>query len=504
MGMEVHVHDMNLLAQLHIGKAIPQSPQLREVMFSVEEVAGSLFRISEAKDYGLVFGQPEETNKLAYTAKTLERPGETLISSDALATWLSPLEKQLSSFSLMGFFLSRTELGYMKLYEQFQKAQLVPRLCVFATKETLEWDLTNPTPPVLVASRELDAWPGIAFWSPSGHCAFIPISALPGFLKEMREIGDAAGDQPQEALRLFDLALQTRSSLQPSPRLLHLSDLHFGTKESTNHQVLLLNHLDGVVKKVGRVIITGDLMEAPSPNNLVEFKAFLSRITSISMSDPIVIPGNHDERASYGSFVQRLEQVVRLDRNAVTVDHRLRCIFLGFDSSLDAIGPTGFVSEEQSRAVADQLELEISRLSSVEGFFRVALVHHHPLPWKEEREGLFKYLWKCIEEKALGMKDGDRFLRWCARREALLVLHGHKHRPRCRDERVDISPGKERQVMVVGCGTSLGVRYQPLGYNLITWNVAGRAWSVTFVEGESDGSGFFELESSLRYAQRAE
>jgi len=382
------------------------------------------------------------------------------------------------------------------LYLRRREAPPVPGLCVFATSEPDEWHIVNPTPPVLVASRELDAWPGIVFWSPTGHCALIPMSALLEVLNELREVGDAAHDQ----------VLLARGSPRRSPKLLQLSDLHFGTEEAAKMQVSLFNRLDQEVKKVGRVVITGDLMETPNRANLSAFEFFVNRIGAISPK-PIVIPGNHDERNLYGFIWQNLSQVVRLDRQAVEVDHRLRCLFLGFDSTLDATWAEGFVSEEQTRRVGGQLDLEISRPESedVKGYLRVALVHHHPLPLKKTDEGFRALVEEYVKEKVLGMREGERFLEWCAKREALLVLHGHKHLPRRRDARVSIGQSKLRNVMVVGCGTSLGVRGRPLGYNLITWDVAGKAWSVEFVESKRDGSGFFPLASGFaRNLERCE
>lgn len=71
MGAKILVDDMNLLARLHMRRAIPQSPRQREVTFSVEDVANSLFRIREAPSYGLVFGQSQEIEDLASTAYAL-------------------------------------------------------------------------------------------------------------------------------------------------------------------------------------------------------------------------------------------------------------------------------------------------------------------------------------------------------------------------------------------------------------------------------------------------
>lgn len=501
MGAIILVDDMNLLARLHMRRAILQSPRQREATFSVEDVDGLLSRIGQAQAYDLVFGEPQEIEDLVSTATDLcyRRLGMTFISGDALTEWLRPLEERLSKFLLVGFFLSRSNSERNALRERFLEVLPIPGLCVFETSERDQWHVVDPTPPVLVASRELDAWPGIVLWSPTGHCALIPMSELLEVLNELREVGDAARHQPVEKRRLCDAVLVARGGSRGSPKLLQLSDLHFGTEEAATNQVYLLNHLDRVVEEVGRVLITGDLMDIPNSDNLNQVDAFVSRIASRSKKDnnPIIIPGNHDERKTWGSLWQSLKQVVQLDHQAVAVDHRLRCVFLGFDSTLDSSLAEGFVSEEQTKRVAAQLEMEISRSPEVKDYLQVALVHHHPLQLKEEDEGFREHFAEYSKEMVVGMREGERFLKWCAKREARLVLHGHKHRPRRRDAWVSIGPGELRKVMVVGCGTSLGVRGRPLGYNLITWDVTGKAWSVEFWESERDGSGFFPSTSAF-------
>lgn len=127
----------------------------------------------------------------------------------------------------------------------------------------------------------------------------------------------------------------------------------------------------------------------------------------------------------------------------------------------------------------------------------VSLVHQHPLPFEPARESLLSWVKEGVSEVILGMVDGPGFLEWCARRGVNLVLHGHQHRPRLRDDLIGGVHGR-RRITTVGCGTSLGIRRSALGYNLINWNTARNRWSATFYEGLPDGSGFHEIAVTTR------
>jgi hypothetical protein len=51
------------------------------------------------------------------------------------------------------------------------------------------------------------------------------------------------------------------------------------------------------------------------------------------------------------------------------------------------------------------------------------------------------------------MDDAESFLGWCANRNISLILHGHKHVPRYREELVRRTDGNSTLITTVGCGT---------------------------------------------------
>src|SRR6266404_3813166 len=79
-------------------------------------------------------------------------------------------------------------------------------------------------------------------------------------------------------------------------RVLHLSDLHFGTRHALQNQAYLSSHLKQKLPKIHRVVITGDLFDNPKEADALAFRNFRTDLETSSAKDLIVIPGNHDQR----------------------------------------------------------------------------------------------------------------------------------------------------------------------------------------------------------------
>jgi DNA repair exonuclease SbcCD nuclease subunit len=99
------------------------------------------------------------------------------------------------------------------------------------------------------------------------------------------------------------------SGYVPSPstgrqvRILHLSDLHFGTKHAAKNQDYLLAVIkDELHSRFDRVVITGDLFDSIWKRKWRAFESFRQSLRLITDNDPIVIPGNHDSRIMGNRF----------------------------------------------------------------------------------------------------------------------------------------------------------------------------------------------------------
>lgn len=80
-------------------------------------------------------------------------------------------------------------------------------------------------------------------------------------------------------------------------------------------------------------------------------------------------------------------------------------------------------------------------------------------------------------------------MKWCVGRQVGLVLHRHKHVPHLAT--VQPAGGEDREVTVVGRGSSVGAEGKPMCYDVVTIEPDTKRWSVSFYHDErGDGSGF--------------
>ena len=163
-------------------------------------------------------------------------------------------------------------------------------------------EVFDPVPAFSEALHSAPDWPGFQFWTQTGASAFVPLSEVPTLVRSLR---DAMYDRrpllpfPLLYSSGLDRVLREWSRQKPRRyrRLLHLSDLHFGTPDATENQALLDAELREVVQSVDRVVITGDLFNTPKKDYATLFTNFKNNITHLASGrEPISITGNHDGR----------------------------------------------------------------------------------------------------------------------------------------------------------------------------------------------------------------
>lgn len=281
-------------------------------------------------------------------------------------------------------------------------------------------------------------------------------------------------------------------------RLLHLSDIHFGTPDSDSAAAYITGWIRSTVPDADRVVITGDLMDSPTADRLGALRAFLSELTSIA-GEPVLVVGNHDQRW-HGLSAGRLGRdgtfIDELVPDRLVVDDSLGAIFFCFNSSEGGSLARGRISKGQLRGMGALYEHLVSDREEVASYRKIALVHHHPLPIRSERPSspIQRFRTFAFGEYTKAMKNGSSFVRWCADRDVCIVLHGHKHLSRHAAGEVlrDQQDGRRSTVDVIGCGTSVGVHDKPISVNVIEWDESTGVSTVTFYEDPGDGSGLIE------------
>jgi hypothetical protein len=431
------------------------------------------------------------------------------LDQDETTRVLAPLRNEFSQYDLFGLAVGTYEFNepltsfckHCAYSSGHRGLFLIPDLPY--PNETLE--IFDPLPVARTIATRPDLWPGVLFWTKSGVSAFAPLHE--------------AYDLYQHILNSFhldfniDRILNEFNSNQREPaskRLLHLSDLHFGTEYALRNQAYLTLHLRTKLGSIDRVVITGDLFDNPKEADALAFRNFRSDLHSATGKDVLVVPGNHDQKLSGNTFFgmgRKLRELTKLEWSSVFVDDDLHCTFYCFDSSRDAGNfARGCITRQQMMEVSTEFETKATSRPVIRDYLSVVLIHHHPYSFRSDSETLLQKAIKLAgmdEESFLRMDNAEEFLRWCVGRRIPLVLHGHKHVARHVKDRIwwEQGPSREaREVTAVGCGTSLGAEGSALSYNILEWSPSSRKWTVSFFSDPGLGTGFEEMYVAMHAA----
>ncbi|MEK6375311.1 MAG: metallophosphoesterase [Acidobacteriota bacterium] len=349
--------------------------------------------------------------------------------------------------------------------------------------------IIDPMPPVELLATYVEKWPGVLFWSRSGAAAFAAIDDAMDLYRRL-EAGFALGPPTIDAI------LESYRPPRQSRRLVHLSDLHFGTPPAARNVAALREELLLEAREASRAVITGDLINTPGDADAPDFAAFKDFRRWLAEqvgSDVIVVPGNHDERwlgNRLWTLGDNKDSVADLSWSKVVVDPALMCVFLCFDSAREGFAATGSVTPAQLDDVAREFETVCVRTPEGRAYQRIVLLHHHPARYDPRFDLLVQPLEGGVldQERLLALEDADLFLDWCRRFEVRLILHGHKHLQRLR-------PGNAPEPAIVGCGTSLGAERKPMSYNVLTVDPPTKRIAVAMRS--NDGHGFRTLATSV-------
>lgn len=305
---------------------------------------------------------------------------------------------------------------------------------------------------------------------------------------------------------------------EPISILIHISDLHFGAnriyydkkygswyRKYKRHKIALIKEnpafkrdLSSLIKKVKKcfggkirkIILTGDLTcwgDKESFSHVKSYTGDTNNGLGFNLSDVIVVPGNHDVlkgRFSFNSIFRR-----NLRREIVLANFRdyfnnwqpnieyfdLRAGKKGsicyFDSTrkdkitrLNTISGGG-IREEQLRDMKDKIEEGGSQFYNS---FKIAVLHHHPLPIPEGSTGLKGYY--------LMLENGPRFVNFLQENGFNMILHGHEHVPCYYSVRYYNSHKRRRdRIYVISAGScTQDGKQDERSFNLIMFYPSGK------------------------------
>lgn len=455
---------------------------------------------------------PEEIAEVAARAasqlrETREFGDRETLPGMVVERLLEELRSELSDYSLFALAVGAGE-HLRETAREIASAPLYGQLLVLIPEQDMterNFEILDPIPAFSVALHAAADWPGFVFWTPTGASAFARLESARELLQQL-ERGQHDGRLRRgpfpgyRGTAGFDNVLRNWASSRPSRnrRLLHLSDLHFGTTDATENQPLLDAELRDIVKSVDRVVITGDLFDTPNKNYAAMFAAFKHSITHLAEGrEPISITGNHDQRM-IGLFGDNYKQVALIGSTKVVVDEKAQMVFICFNSSEKGSLARGKISASQFKQVGAEYRTLTAARPELKSFLPIVLVHHHPFSFDVQPETWVQRALSAVglrDEAFLEMVDSEDLHRWCLDWKVKTILHGHKHKARYVEREVERGP-ERMQLTAIGCGSSLGAEGSPLSYNLLEWAPESQRWIASFYESVNGGA-FREIVASV-------
>ena len=252
------------------------------------------------------------------------------------------------------------------------------------------------------------------------------------------------------------------------PRLIHLSDLHFGA-----HEPHLVEAVEARIHeaKPDLVVISGDFTQRARTDQFKDACRFLTRLKDAG-HEVLGVPGNHDVPLYdvLRRFLSPLTRYKRYIDDTLCPYHELDgAIVLGINTARSLTFKDGRISHEQMHFIRSTLARS--------GDKHRILVTHHPL-----------FALPIGEGPALGKPVGRQELALDAIADAGvdLLLAGHNHRASSHSARELATRAGPALVIQAGTATSHRLRDEEQSFNRI--DVAGDR--VTLTVQSWDGRGF--------------
>jgi 3',5'-cyclic AMP phosphodiesterase CpdA len=232
-------------------------------------------------------------------------------------------------------------------------------------------------------------------------------------------------------------------------RILHISDLHFGNHDESLKKALV-DRVHAPDIKPDLIVCTGDVANEPHISLLEKGFEYLQELANCcsNPSNLIVVPGNHDYRAS--GFLMRSDKFkkifpIALQDRFVETDAGDVWVF-GFNSAaFGQVGGNGLVHEKEITRFHNTYEQLMSRNPRFSKAFKIVAVHHHPLPVSDKHGPRAPWL---------TMINAGQFLTAVLLRKIDLVLHGHEHL-QAQAEFWSTLGNNEHKVHVISLGATL-------------------------------------------------
>ncbi|MEP6945047.1 MAG: metallophosphoesterase [Acidobacteriota bacterium] len=232
-------------------------------------------------------------------------------------------------------------------------------------------------------------------------------------------------------------------------RIVHLSDIHFGTVDDAvaERAIEKITELDPDL-----VVVSGDLTQRARTQEFIDARAFLDRLPQ----PQIVVPGNHDVPLYnvYDRFFRGLDKYKKF----ITDD--LTPIFVDDEIAVVGVNSARSMTIKGGRVNREQLEFIRSTLCGLSNDMLKVIVTHHPFDVPEGHNdddliGRAKLAFPVIAECG-----GDVF------------LSGHLHVSNIETtaKRYNIGDGRNAIVVQAGTATSGRIRGEAHSFNVLEFD----------------------------------
>ena len=262
--------------------------------------------------------------------------------------------------------------------------------------------------------------------------------------------------------------------------LVHLSDLHIGKASADSLRILsvgLRMALGDVPPSLPRLlIITGDITDSPTGRNLKEAREFIDSLSSLFKAT-VVVPGNHDLKRLFGSFLRSSRFELAFAEEPVCLDRELGVHLIGVNSTRSRFARGRVTAAEHDGMVIEYYKSEANDIAAEErrGFLRIVGLHHHPLPLAAGEDK--RVLGDITDEEYMYLESPARFLDACVSCDVSIILHGHRHvaglvRYSTEVHGASIAEGEDlwSNLYVVSCPSSTGQTCDA-GFNVLSFHL---------------------------------
>lgn len=215
-------------------------------------------------------------------------------------------------------------------------------------------------------------------------------------------------------------------------RILHLSDLHTGTREDSEVEAAVTALTQEAAPEL--IVASGDLTHRGRRDEHERAHAFLT-----SLGRPVLaVPGNHDQPYTPARFVRPWAEFERLWGSTEPTHATAALHVVGLNSVRPYRHQGGAIGDSQLRRVQDRLA------SAAAGAYRVVVLHHH----------LLGAPWRAAHKRPISRRS--HVLRSLVSAGAELILSGHIHQSAMSERREFEVVGGEAGATVLSIAPGLG------------------------------------------------